>query len=629
MSPEVFMGINKKLRTLGLQAGTWDKEPCKIQATCSVHMQRQLAFLTVTDPNFEIIGVQRAAQGAKAFVIRETLMSACRKGILSMAKDVGLWPKSLLTEEGIQAGLPKLCSSCAAPSAFHLLKWKSDETTSDWRFRLAITHAGHPLKRISRQIGRCLTVLLKELHIACPFWGSPSMLGVKDMWNHIHANPPLALDVWERDIDNAYWNLNKKKVADAVRKAATTVRAYRRMHNTFCFSIAKGGLRVLDRIGHAADRNFRVFTIEQVLKFVDWDLKDNTLFALWGVVMRQAKQGVPIGGYLSAQLMCIWALTQEINFLDDPKKELLIKRVQSAWPRHWPTPVIEPGPVLTFPNPAFVPRDKQVLYTAGMRGWFHPEKRLLLQVTFGDTQVDFTALGLWDSHPEGRVGQIIQRSPRTQHAFLRNYFLQFDSVRCHMAEIHVQGSPTHVPEVMQTRYMDNAYMALGNIPIPTHTHAQLALFVELLHKAIYDIPMKWEPTGVTADWCDTRLLTSPSIGMCMKGVTICSGGGPAMRLWQRWPDPWSPNCPSVLQSMIPALTQKTFQLHGSPGSLEANVRSIVQGCGFKEYKWAWWWMHIRVRFKARHMLHIIPLHSVKKWYEQGRQWAGQGGHHDM
>ena len=146
-------------------------------------------------------------------------------------------------------------SSCAAPSAFHLLKWKSDEATSDWCFRLAITHTGHPLKRISRHIGRCLTVLLKELHIACPFWGSQSMLGVKDMWNHIHANPPNSLDVWERDIDNAYWNLNKKKVADAVRKAATTVRAYRMVHNTFCFSIAKGGLRMLDRIGHAADRN--------------------------------------------------------------------------------------------------------------------------------------------------------------------------------------------------------------------------------------------------------------------------------------------------------------------------------------------------------------------------------------
>ena len=233
--------------------------------------------------------------------MRETLLSAARKGILSIAHGVGLWPKSLLREERILAGLPKLCSSCAAPSAFHLLKWKSDESVG----RLAITHAGHPLRRISRQIGRCLTLLLKELHIACPFWGSPSMLGVKDMWNHLHTNPPRFMHVWERDIDNAYWNLNKKKVANAVHKAAATVKSHRRMHNTFCFSIAKGGLCMLDRVGHAADRNFRVFTIENVLQFVDWDLEDNPLFALWGVVMKQAKRGVPIGGYPSAQLMCI------------------------------------------------------------------------------------------------------------------------------------------------------------------------------------------------------------------------------------------------------------------------------------------------------------------------------------
>ena len=315
------------------------------------------------------------------------------------------------------------------------------------------------------------------------------------------------------------------------------------------------------------------------------------------------------------------------NDLEDPKKELLIKRVQKAWPKHLKVPVIKPGPTLTFPCPAYVPRDKQVLYTTGMRGWFHPDERLLFQVTFGDTQVDFIAMGLWDSHPEGHVGHIIQRSPRTQHAFLRNYFLQFDSVRCHMADVQVQGPVSNVPEVMQTRYMDNAYVSLGNIP--TNTETQLALFLEILHQAIYDIPMKWETTGVTADWCDTRLLTNPSIDMCIKGVPICSGTGPTVKLWRRWPDPWSPNCPSVLQSMIPALTHKTFLLRGSPGSLEANVRCIVQGCGFKGYKWSWWWPHIRVRFKARAMLHVVPLNTVKLWYEQGRQWAGQGGHHDM
>ena len=59
ISPEVFTQINTKLRRLGLQGGTWDKEPYKIQATCSIHMQRQMANLTVADPNLRIIRVQK------------------------------------------------------------------------------------------------------------------------------------------------------------------------------------------------------------------------------------------------------------------------------------------------------------------------------------------------------------------------------------------------------------------------------------------------------------------------------------------------------------------------------------------------------------------------------------------
>ena len=41
-------------------------------------------------------------------------------------------------------------------------------------------------------------------------------------------------------------------------------------------------------------------TADEVLTFVHWDLYHNTLFEVWGVVLRQARKGVPIGGYLSA-----------------------------------------------------------------------------------------------------------------------------------------------------------------------------------------------------------------------------------------------------------------------------------------------------------------------------------------
>ena len=48
----------------------------------------------------------------------------------------------------------------------------------------------------------------------------------------------------------------------------------------------------------------------------------------------------------------------------------------------------------------------------------------------------------------------------------------------------------------------------------THTRVQLALFVEMLHRAIYDIPMKWETTRVTADWCELTCVSK----VCLSAV---------------------------------------------------------------------------------------------------------------
>ena len=79
--------------------------------------------------------------------------------------------------------------------------------------------------------------------------------------------------------------------------------------------------------------------------------------------------------------------------------------------------------------------------------------------------------------------------------------------------------------------------------------------------------MKWKTTGVAGDWCDTRLLSALVLDICIKGVPVCPGAGPAVNLWRRWPDAWSPNCPLVLQSMIPGLVHKAVHLHGTRGSL--------------------------------------------------------------
>ena len=92
------------------------------------------------------------------------------------------------------------------------MKWKTTEATNDYKFRLLISHALHPLRRLSKAVGRCLTQLLKELHTAFPCWGTPTMQCVRDVWTHVHHAPPQLVRLWERDVDNAYWELNKEQV---------------------------------------------------------------------------------------------------------------------------------------------------------------------------------------------------------------------------------------------------------------------------------------------------------------------------------------------------------------------------------------------------------------------------------
>ena len=93
----------------------------------------------------------------------------------------------------------------------------------------------------------------------------------------------------ERDVANAYWELPKQGVLDAIhiREAACLVREHHRMHGGFFFTVARGDERLLDRIGKAAKRGFRVVPWEHVLRFVEWDLNHNTLFEYNGWVLNQ------------------------------------------------------------------------------------------------------------------------------------------------------------------------------------------------------------------------------------------------------------------------------------------------------------------------------------------------------
>ena len=155
----------------------------------------------------------------------------------------------------------------------------------------------------------------------------------------------------ERDIDNAYWELPKEGVYDSVKQASQLVRAHRGMRGNFFLSIAKGGERSLDRIGKAAGRGFRAVPLEDVLKFVRWDLDHNTLFEMDGWVLNQNIKGVPIGGFLRAQLMCMWALVQEITFMQNQVP--IFREVRKQWDNEvWPKMTLTPGQQVACPEMA-------------------------------------------------------------------------------------------------------------------------------------------------------------------------------------------------------------------------------------------------------------------------------------
>ena len=240
--------------------------------------------------------------------------------------------------------------------------------------------------------------------------------------------------------------------------------------------------------------------------------------------------------------------------------------------------------------------------------------------TLWEVEVPVFAMGLWDSHPEGRMGKIIDRSVRTQRKFLLQYFLNFRPIHCMIEETTVHSPETTDPSVLLTRYMDNNYIALFNIPPVTDD--ALRTFFCLFHSTVYDIPMKWEHDGSTVTWCEASLTTQGDL--LLKGVAAHSNPHcPAVcPTWSRWPDRWSPGCPIVLRSFIPALVLKSNTLCSSAVTRDRNLQTVIQGCGYKGYPWKWWWLRLRVKLGDHNLRGTVPLHKARLWYNQGKTKGG-------
>ena len=328
-------------------------------AMCSVLHAEHIVSATVPSPSLSLVGVEASHVAANTFIQAELHTSALEHGILDLARDqkrvgkhfllTAKWHEHLLACQDVK------CFRTKAPSAFQLLKWKPQEKHNQLLFRLVISHSKPFLKKFSRLFGDSLSLLLRELHISYPVWCTPSLLGVRDFVALVARWFQGKTVLAERDVETAYWELPMKGVYDSDKQASQLVRAHRGMRGNFFFSIAKGGERSPDRIGKAAHRGFRAVPLEDVLKFARWDLDHNTLFEMDGWVLNQNIKGVPIGAFLSAQLMCIRALVQEITFMQNQVP--IFCEVRKQWGNKvWPKMTSTPGQQVACSEMALVPK---------------------------------------------------------------------------------------------------------------------------------------------------------------------------------------------------------------------------------------------------------------------------------
>ena len=117
-------------------------------------------------------------------------------------------------------------------------------------------------------------VLGKELHCAFPFWGTPSMMGVHDIWSYLHR-APLGRQRISHTVEHFEGALRNVPLCLRTRVSSTTCLSTPNMHY---LQHAPTKPRIL---GTATSKNCRVFSLKEVTDFVHRGLLQNALFEIW------------------------------------------------------------------------------------------------------------------------------------------------------------------------------------------------------------------------------------------------------------------------------------------------------------------------------------------------------------
>ena len=195
----------------------------------------------------------------------------------------------------------------------------------EWRDAFAFTNV--VAQSLAKLVGRTPRLLLHEMYTTLASLALPVMIGVRDLVCAVSKAQGLRSSVRPLE-DDMFWELDREVCLAAISHAMDVAKKTRREKN-MVFALQKGDDKTLDRIGGSTSEEFWILTEEEVLKFVRWDLLENTLVVCGMVVLLQGKQGLPIGGHLAAHIAESWAMYSE-HMTFSAESEVRCQR-QDAW----------------------------------------------------------------------------------------------------------------------------------------------------------------------------------------------------------------------------------------------------------------------------------------------------------